>query len=126
MLEHRFYNPSLMSDSELRQAFVVRGRQLKQLLQLLESQPKTGSLHHVLIIGPRGAGKTTLGLRLMLEVRENPKLNACWQPVIFFEESYGITDLAGLWLAALKHLSDATKDPQWTKRVESLLKQEAS
>jgi tetratricopeptide (TPR) repeat protein len=126
MSDQRFYNPSLISGTELKQAFVVRSRQLKQLLNLIRSQPKSGSLHHALVIGPRGAGKTTLILRVMLEVQEQIDLSSQWQPVAFFEESYGVTDLAGLWLAALKHLSDATSNPQWANKAGALLRQEMS
>lgn len=65
-------------------------------------------------------GKTTLGLRLLQEIRERPDLASIWQPVPFPEESYGITDLANFWIAALRHLSCATGDKRWDAKADVL------
>ncbi len=117
MTQQRLYNPALLADEDLKKSFVVRYSELDQLLHLLHEQPLDSPLQHVLIVGQRGMGKTMLGLRLLLAVREDPTLSALWQPVPFFEESYGITDLAELWLTALQHLSAATGDNQWARRA---------
>ena len=65
-------------------------------------------------------GKTTLGLRLLQEIRERPDLASIWQPVPFPEESYGITDLANFWIAAMRHLSCATGDKRWDAKADAL------
>lgn len=124
MTQQRLYNPALLGDEELKTSFVVRKRELNELLRLLREQPENSPLHHALIIGSRGTGKTTLGLRLLLAVRESSSLRKSWQPVPYYEESYGIADLAGLWLTALRHLSYATGDDQWARRADNLVKEE--
>lgn len=124
MTDYRLYNPALLSDDQLRRSFVARTRQYQQLIRLIREEPSEGALQHALIIGSRGVGKTTLGLRVLLEVKEDPQLARKWQPVPFFEESYGITDLAGFWLTALKHLSEVTGQKQWAATVEHLTQKE--
>ena len=119
------YNPALLRDADLKNSFAVRERELDELLRMIRTQPQNGALQHALIVGSRGMGKTTLGLRLLVAVREDPELSTKWQPVPFFEESYGIIDLASLWLTALQHLSDATGDGQWRDRARALLQSEA-
>lgn len=118
------YNPALLRDADLKDSFAARGHEFEQLLRMIHNQPETGALQHALIVGPRGMGKTTLGLRFLLAIREDPKLSTKWQPVPFFEESYGIIDLASLWLTALQHLSDAIRDGQWRDRAHALLQSE--
>ena len=71
-------------------------------------------------------GKTTLGLRLLQEIRERPDLASIWQPVPFPEESYNITDLANFWMAALRHLSCATSDNRWDAKADALRQDETN
>ena len=78
----------------------------------------------MMLIGPRGMGKTTLGLRFLHAVAEAPTLAAAWQPVPFHEESYEIADLADFWIAALSHLTRATEEPEWADRADALTKDE--
>ena len=78
----------------------------------------------MMLIGPRGMGKTTLGLRFLHAVEETPELAAIWQPVPFYEESYEIGDLADFWLAALRHLSRATDNPEWADKADALARDE--
>lgn len=124
MIRQRYYNPGQLTDAELKASFVARQYELKELMRIIRDEPPGGPLQHVLIIGPRGMGKTSLGLRALIDVREDPELAKQWQPVPFFEESYGVSDLASLWLTALKHLADATGEPEWAKRADALLARE--
>ena len=78
----------------------------------------------MLLVGPRGMGKTTLGLRFLHAVKESPDLARNWQPVPFHEESYGIGDIAEFWLAALRHLTRATGNPLWEERADALAREE--
>src|ERR1039458_8575728 len=75
------------------------------------SQPEIGQIRygvgllgkpHVLLIGARGMGKTTMLLMLRFAVREGD-LREKWQPVRFPEESYAVTDLADFSQIALPH-----------------------
>ena len=69
-------------------------------------------------------GKTTLGLRFLYAIEDDPDLSERWQPVAFHEESYGIVNLADFWIHALRHLTRATEESRWEERAEALTKDE--
>ena len=120
MIRRRLYNPAQLTPDELKASFVARGETLAELLRLLREQTPSRPCQHMMLIGPRGMGKTTLGLRFLHAVEETPDLAAIWQPVPFHEESYGIGDLADFWLAALRHLSRATDSSEWADKADAL------
>ena len=120
MIRRRLYNPAQLTPDELKASFVARRETLEEMLRLLREQTPSRPCQHMMLIGPRGMGKTTLGLRFLHAVEETPELAAIWQPVPFHEESYGIGDLADFWLAALRHLSRATDNSEWADRADAL------
>ena len=120
---HR-YNPGQLSAEELKRSFVARGECLDEMLGILRDQRSGRPCQHLLLVGARGMGKTTLGLRFLQAVRESPDLAAMWQPVPFDEESYGVTSLGDFWLAALRHLGRATGEPRWGDRADELDREE--
>ena len=122
MIRRRLYNPAQLTPDELKASFVARRETLEEMLRLLREQTPSRPCQHMMLIGPRGMGKTTLGLRFLHAVEETPELAAIWQPVPFHEESYGIGDLADFWLAALRHLSRATDNSEWADRAHALAK----
>ena len=124
MIRRRLYNPAQLTSDELKASFVARGDTLAEMLRLLAEQTPGRPCQHMMLIGPRGMGKTTLGLRFLHAVAETPNLAAAWQPVPFHEESYEIGDLADFWLAALGHLTRATEEPEWADRADALTKDE--
>ncbi|MCX5770485.1 MAG: hypothetical protein NTZ09_09475, partial [Candidatus Hydrogenedentes bacterium] len=75
---------------------------------------------HVLVIGPRGMGKTMLVLRAVAEVRRDESLQSKWYPLVFAEESYEVTTPGEFWLEALFHLWHQTKDDRWGRTYEDL------
>jgi len=86
-----YYNPEQMPAAEIKQTFVGREVMLKELLALARRQPQGAGVQHVLLIGARGMGKTTMMLMLRFAVLERD-LQKKWQPVRFPEESYGIAE----------------------------------
>ncbi|MCE2520831.1 MAG: AAA family ATPase [Alphaproteobacteria bacterium] len=124
MIRRRLYNPAQLTPEELKESFVARQDILERMLELLSGQECDHPCQHMMLVGPRGMGKTTLGLRFLHAVTESLGFAADWQPVPFHEESYGIGDLADFWLAALRHLARATGDSQWSDRADALLKDE--
>ena len=124
MIRRRLYNPAQLTPDELKASFVAREDTLEEMLRLLAEQTPGRPCQHMMLIGPRGMGKTTLGLRFLHAVSETPDLAAAWQPVPFYEESYGIVDLADFWLAALGHLTRATDEPEWADRADALTREE--
>ena len=120
MIRRRLYNPAQLTPDELKASFVARRETLEEMLRLLREQTPSRPCQHMMLIGPRGMGKTTLGLRFLHAVEETPELAAIWQPVPFHEESYGIGDLADFWLAALRHLSRATDNSELADKADAL------
>ena len=120
MIPKRIYNPAQLSPDELKASFVARHGTLAHMVDIVAEQRPGHPCQHIVLVGPRGMGKTTLGLRLLQEIRERPELASIWQPVPFPEESYGITDLANFWIAALRHLSCATGDKRWDAKADAL------
>ncbi len=104
------YNPSHMPEDELVRSFVVRQRDLAAILETV-TENTGASNQHLLILGPRGMGKTTLVNRAVAEIRRDPALGQLWYPILFDEESYTVTSAGELWFQALVHLADQTRSP---------------
>ncbi len=113
------YNPGIRGDKELIDSFVVRHHHLELILEVLREN--TGSSNqHLLVVGPRGSGKTTLVRRVAAEVRRNSVLEAGWYPIVFAEESYLISSPGEFWLETLFHLGDQTQDERWDRAYQEL------
>ncbi|HEX6750823.1 MAG TPA: tetratricopeptide repeat protein [Longimicrobium sp.] len=116
------YNPAFLDDETLIRTFVARNSDLDRILEVLREN--TGvSNQHVLVIGPRGIGKTTLVLRSAAETRIDPILSAAWYPVVFGEETYQVSTPGEFWLEALFHLGEQTGEPRWKQAYEELLQE---
>ncbi|MCX6645112.1 MAG: tetratricopeptide repeat protein [bacterium] len=94
------YNPAFLSDDELKASFVARSSEFETILRHLKSNSGAGK-QHLLVHGPRGSGKTTLALRVVAEIRENPEFSEIFLPVVFPEELYEVTSVAEFWNSAL-------------------------
>lgn len=123
-MRRRNYNPGQLTAVELKESFIARHEDLAEMLRIVREQAPGNPCQHMLLVGARGMGKTTLGLRFLDAVREAPDLAGVWQPVAFDEESYGVTGLADFWLAALSHLSRATGVDRWRRRADELTREE--
>lgn len=121
----RIYNPAHLTPDELKESFVAREDTLAELLRVIREQTPGRPCQHMILIGARGMGKTTLGLRFLYAIEEDPDLRERWQPVAFHEESYGIGSLADFWIHALRHLTRATGESRWEQRAEAFVANEA-
>ena len=107
----RKFNPgTFQSDEEVIEQFVVRMRELDAVLEVLRGNVDSPSCQHVLVVGPRGRGKTMLLVRVASELRTDKSLARRLFPVRFMEESQEIFDLADFWLEALFHLARETEE----------------
>jgi tetratricopeptide (TPR) repeat protein len=113
------YNPAFLTDEELRNSFAVRQTDFDIIMRIIRENT-TNVNQHVLAIGPRGIGKTTLLLRIGLEVRTADDLKDRWYPLVFAEESYGICSVGEFWLEALFHVAQQTGDKKWDRIVGEL------
>jgi len=115
------YNPGILGDEELTRSFVVRQESLELALEALRENAASQAMNrHLLVVGPRGIGKTMLARRVAAEVRSNPAYGSRWYPLVFGEESYPVSTPGEFWLEALFHLAEQTGEGQWKKGVEEL------
>ncbi len=98
------YNPGFLSDDQLIASFCVRRAELGLVLGMLRDCTGPSNAHQ-LVIGPRGSGKTTLLLRVAAEARRDDDLKSAFFPVVFSEESYGVSTDGEFWLEALTRLA---------------------
>lgn len=101
------YNPHLWSAEQLRAIFVARTNELADLIHTLRTTPPETVGQHVLLVGARGMGKSTLIQRLALAVEDDPELSAAWLPLRFPEEQYTVATLGQFWANVLDSLADA-------------------
>lgn len=117
------YNPALLPPDVLLSEFTARRPLLARLLDIIRTNAPGEPPQHVLMVGPRGMGKTTLlcAIAASIELRE-PELKNGWQPVVFDEESRRIGDLADFWLECIRQWESAT-EPALTSscRIDALL-----
>lgn len=113
------YNPSFLTEEDLIRSFIVRQDDLDLIIGII-SENVTRSNQHVIVIGPRGSGKTTLVLRIALEVERKEDLRGRWYPLVFSEESYKVSSAADFWLEAIFHLKEQTGDEKWVRTYNEL------
>ncbi|MHC4867191.1 MAG: ATP-binding protein [Planctomycetota bacterium] len=113
------YNPAFLTAEELVASFVVRHTELELIVQVVRENV-TKSNQHVLVIGPRGIGKTMLALRVVQQIRDDEALGAKWYPLVFGEESYQVSTPGEFWLEGIFHLAHRTGDERWQRTYEDL------
>ncbi|MGQ0720553.1 MAG: tetratricopeptide repeat protein [Candidatus Eiseniibacteriota bacterium] len=119
------HNPAFLTPAELRAAFVVRTRELDLLKQLVAANDGSAN-QHVLVIAPRGMGKTMLLRRLAQAVGEDAVLSRRWLPVPTAEELYDVATAGEFWLAILGSASSlALRDPSRWQEAYGRLRTES-
>ena len=104
------FNPDLFTKEQAKAIFSVRLHKFNRLFSEIKEQPNANvPQEHLLILGERGTGKTTLLRRLHDEIEDDIELS--WiLPVRLNEEEYGITKLFKLWETLAELLEDKYKD----------------
>ena len=99
-------NPgTFQSDREVIRQFVVRTDELSRVMEVLSDNADASSCQHILVVAPRGRGKTMLLARVAAELRTRDVLGRRLLPVRFMEESHEVFDLADFWLECLFFLA---------------------
>src|SRR6266478_653315 len=106
------YNPGFALDQDLIRSFVVRRHDLNLILDIAAENAASLFNRHVLVIGPRGSGKTTLVRTVAAVLRKEPDRAGRWYPVIFGEESYSVGSAGELWLECVYHIQNQEADPE--------------
>ena len=117
----RKFNPgTFQPDEEVIRQFVVRKCELEIVLEILRGNIDSASCEHVLLVAPRGRGKTTLLARVASELRTDTKLSGRLFPIRFMEESQEIFNLADFWLETLFYLAreSTERDPDLSRELQ--------
>ena len=115
----KFSPGTYQSDEEIISQFVVRNHELNIILEVLHGNIKSSSCQHILVVAPRGRGKTMLLARVAAQLRINSKFSESLLPIRFMEESQEIFNLADFWLETLFHLAReiATYNPELAQEL---------
>ena len=117
----RKFNPgTFQPDEEVIRQFVVRKCELDIVLEILRGNIDSPSCEHVLLVAPRGRGKTTLLARVASELRTDTELSGQLFPIRFMEESQEIFNLADFWLETLFYLAreSTERDPDLSRELK--------
>ena len=102
----RKFNPgTFQSDKEVVRQFKVRRQELDAALEVLGDNIDAESCQHILLVAPRGRGKTMLLARIAAELRANPAYRDKLLPVRFMEESHEVFHVGDFWMDALYYLA---------------------
>lgn len=113
------YNPAFLDEDDLVRGFVVRDVDHQIVLEAVRDNDSAPNAH-VLVVGPRGSGKTSLLRRVLISIARDGELQGRWFPIVFAEESYQVSSVGELWLEALFHLAEQTDDAQLRRSHEEL------
>jgi DNA-binding MarR family transcriptional regulator len=103
------YNPQRFSGRQLLDEFIDRDRHLQNILEIVRQNTADRPQQHVILIGARGMGKTTLLCALRHSVEQDAGLAAQWLPIQLAEEQNNFGDLADFWLECLTILELACR-----------------
>ena len=98
------FTPGSLDPDQLLDEFVGRKDLLERLLGIVGNNRRGHAQQHVLLIGPRGMGKTMALLALAYRIEGDPKLSREWMTLVLPEELYGVGDLADFWLIVAERL----------------------
>lgn len=118
----RKFNPgTFQSDEEVIRQFVVREREFGIVLDVIHGNVETPACQHILLVAPRGRGKTMLLARVAAELRADNELSRSMLPVRFMEESHEVFDIADFWLETLFYLSKeiVRTDPALSRELQA-------
>lgn len=118
----RKFNPGLFqTDHEVIAQFAVRHIEFKIVLEIISENLDSPSWQHVLVVAPRGLGKTMLLARLAAEFRTSEKYYRRVVPIRLMEECYEIFTIADFWLDALISLANeiAARNPEASQELKA-------
>jgi len=112
--------PAFRDPVERGRWFAGRRHDLAELLRAVRENGGRNHNQHVLVLGPRGMGKTTLLLRTVDLVREEAGLAAVWFPLVAPEELYLAGSLGEVWLELVNQLASATGESEHQRAFGAL------
>jgi hypothetical protein len=114
------FNPAFQDPEERKQRFGGRQYDLEEVLRVVRENTTRSQNQHLVVVGPRGMGKTTLLLRATDEIRSDPALSRAWFPIEAPEEVYRVGSIGEFWLEMVFSLFRTTRDPRHERAHEAL------
>jgi tetratricopeptide (TPR) repeat protein len=128
-MDFTFFNPRSQKESDFLLNFVARTTTLSFFLQQLRLTAPNQAARHLLVVAPRGYGKTSLLRRISIAVRTEAEFNAQFIALTFREEQHNVISLDVFWRNCLVALLEAREDegasPAENASLEALCKQHA-
>jgi tetratricopeptide (TPR) repeat protein len=109
---HSTFSPAGMSAKLLEQTLVQREGLAQRLTQLFVESALTDSKHHVLLVGPRGIGKSHLASLVYHRLLNNPELKDRLVIAYLREDEWGVTSFLDLLVRILRELNVPTHELQ--------------
>ena len=122
------YTPGEVSEAELEATFAAREHTVEFLLKSLRDQTNSGTLSSFVVLGPRGAGKSTVIRMVVLRIKQDVALSLAWLPVVFPEEQFEVTSLRDLLATTLRILAaqGIPESALWSEKVAAEANDEQS
>lgn len=109
---HSTFSPAGMSAELLEQTFVQREALAERLTGLFTESALTDSKHHVLVVGPRGIGKSHLVSLVYHRLLDKAELKDRLVVAYLREDEWGVTSFLDLLVRILRELSVPTHELQ--------------
>ncbi len=114
-------NTGSKSKSAIVDGFVVRIKEFDYIKTVLKESSTINDIHNTIIIGQRGAGKTTLMHRLSYAILDDKNLSKRYLPILFSEEQYNLSDLTNLWEAIAIGIEDNFYKENLAAKIEDII-----
>ncbi|MEO1133033.1 MAG: helix-turn-helix domain-containing protein [Cyanobacteria bacterium J06639_1] len=102
------------------QPLAVRQAYLQLLVERVRENADLDANQHVVLVGGRGTGKTTLLRQVAIAIEGDEELNAAWYPLVFGEDAYAIASPGEVWREALFYAGERTRERRWQQAYEDL------
>src|ERR1700739_3492512 len=93
---HSTFNPSLMTQQQLEATLVDRTKGVDRVYDLLKIGAETQSKHHILLVGPRGIGKSHLTTLICYRLQATKGLDKKLGIAFLREDEWGLTSVLDL------------------------------
>lgn len=109
-MDFTFFNPRSQKEADFLLNFVARTTTLGFFLQQLRLTAPNQAARHLLVVAPRGYGKTSLLRRISIAVRTEVGFNTQFIALTFREEQHNVISLDVFWRNCLVALLEARED----------------
>lgn len=117
-------NTGSKSKSSIIDGFVVRTSEFDQIKNTLLNKDSNRQFLNIIIVGQRGAGKTTLMHRVNYAILDEKPLSDVYLPIMFSEEQYNLSDLTNLWEAVAIGIEDNFYEEKLSETIERIIDKE--